>query len=260
MPIESYVGQLQPESESAAIWRFLDMRKFRDLIATSELYFCRADLLSDEREGLPPEEYLATFGLHPFDLNERRELLNHIGSDAQFREGFYVSCWHLFREETCRMWKEYGNEGVAITSRYQLLKSTLDAMSDRGYIGLVQYSAKRMLGNRANAFRYITTKRSEYAHEQEVRAFLWLPDRQAGGNRHFDENNGVHPLPLTPPPDYVLKGQRRKVDVQKLVIDIVVSPWASSTTLDEVRQSVSNAGYEIPVRQSALARFAALLP
>jgi hypothetical protein len=260
LPIESYVGQLEPETENAAIWRFLDMRKFRDLMESSELYFCRADLLSDEREGLPPEEYLATFGLHPLDLNDRRELLNHIGSDAQFREGFYVSCWHLFRDETCRMWKLYGNEGVAITSRYQLLKSALDTMSDRGYIGLVQYRPQHMLGNCANAFRYITTKRSEYAHEQEVRAFLWLPDQQAGGNRHYDENNRVHPLPLTSPPAYVLKGQRRKVDLQTLVIDIVVSPWASSATLDEVRQLVSNAGCEIPVRQSGLARFAAFLP
>lgn len=260
MPIESYVGLLEPETENAVIWRFLDIRKFRDLMATSELHFCRADLLSDEREGLPPEEYLATFGLHPLDLDDRQELLNHIGSDAQFREGFYVSCWHLFREETCQMWKTYGNEGVAITSRYQLLKSALDSMSDRGYIGLVQYSAKHMLGNCANLFRYITTKRSEFAHEQEVRAFLWMPDQQAGGNRHFDENNRVHPLPLTSPPTYVPKGQRRRVDMQALVIDIVVSPWASSATLDEVKQLVSNAGYDIPVQQSGLAPFAAILP
>jgi hypothetical protein len=125
LPIESYVGQLEPETEKAAIWRFLDMDKCRHLMATSELYFCRADLLSDERAGLPLEEYLATFGLHPLDLNDRRELLNHIGSNAQFREGFYVSCWHLFRAENREMWKKYGDEGVAITSRYQLLNRSI---------------------------------------------------------------------------------------------------------------------------------------
>lgn len=236
------------------------MRKFCDLMTTSELYFCRADLLSDEREGLPPEEYLSTFGLHPLDLNDRRELLNHIGSDAQFREGFYVSCWHLFREETCRMWREYGSEGVAITSRYQPLKSALDTLSDRTYIGLVHYSAKHMLGNCANELRYITTKRSEYEHEQEVRAFLWLPDQQAGGNRHYDENGDVHPRPLTPPPSYVPIGLRRRIDVQALVAEIVVSPWAPSATLDSVRHLVSDTGHKIPVRQSELARYAALLP
>jgi hypothetical protein len=259
LPIESYPDQLEPENTDAVIWRFLNMYKFRDLMATSELYFCRTDLLSDKREGLPPEEYLATFGLNPFDLNDRRELLNHIGSDAQFREGFYANCWHLFREETCRMWKEYGNEGVAITSRYQLLKSALDTLSDRAFIGLVRYSANNMLGKPANQFRYITTKRSEYAHEQEVRAFLWIPDQFAGINRHYDENNRVHPRPLTPPPAYVPDFQRRKVDVQTLVVDIVVSPYASPATLDEVKQLVSNAGHKIPVRESGLARFTAFL-
>lgn len=260
LPIETYVDQLEPDTENAVIWRFLDMCKFRDLMATSEVYFCRADRLSDEREGLPPKEYLATFGLDPLDLNDRQELVNQIGSDAQFREGFYVSCWHLFREETCQMWKTYGNEGVAITSRYHLLKSALDSMRDRGYIGLVQYSPDHMLGSCANLFRYITTKRSEFAHEREVRAFLWIPDQQAGGNRHFDENGRAHPLPLTMPPSYVLVGQRRKVDIQALVVDIVVSPWASSATLDEVKQLVSNAGCKIPVRQSGLSPFAAFLP
>lgn len=187
-------------------------------------------------------------------------MLNHIGSDAQFREGFYISCWYLFTDETCQMWKEYGNEGVAITSRYQLLKSALNAMGDRAYIGLVRYGAQHLIGKRVNLFRYITTKQSKYAHEQEVRAFLWIPDPHAGINRHYDADNRVHPLPLTPPPPNVLKGHRRKVDLQALLTGIVVSPWASSTTLDEIKQLVSGTGYTIPVQQSELSRYAPLLP
>lgn len=38
------------------------------------------------------------------------------------------------------MWKEYGDEGVAITSQYRLLKSALNAMSDRAYIGPVRFT------------------------------------------------------------------------------------------------------------------------
>lgn len=81
-------------------------------------------------------------------------------------------------------------------------------------------SRERMAEFIHNIFRYITTKRSKYAHEQEVRAFLWIPDPHAGINRHFDAENRVHPLPLTPPPPYVLKGQRRKVDLEALVTGI----------------------------------------
>lgn len=56
------------------------------------------------------------------------------------------------------MWKEYGNEGVAIISRYQLLKSALSTMPDRAYIGLVRYGAQHMISKRVNLFRYITTQ------------------------------------------------------------------------------------------------------
>jgi hypothetical protein len=260
LAIETYPDQLEPENQDAVIWRFLNLAKFRDLIETSELYFCRADLFADEREGLPPEEYLATFGLHPYDIKDRRELMNHIGSDAQFREGFYVNCWYLFREETCQMWKEYGTDGVAIASRYSLLKSALKAMSDRAFIGQVRYGAEHLIDKTANLFRYMTTKRSEYAHEQEVRAFLWIPDPHAGINRHIDAENRVHPLPLTPPPANVPKGQRRKVDLDAFVTGIVASPWASLSTLDEITQMVRNKSSKIPVQESELSRYAALLP
>lgn len=65
----------------------LPLEKFRDLMTTGELYFCRADLFTnDVREGLPPEEYLPAFGLHPLDVLDRQQLCHHIGSDAQFRK------------------------------------------------------------------------------------------------------------------------------------------------------------------------------
>jgi hypothetical protein len=92
---------------------------------------------------LPPVKYLpALLGLNPLVPRDRQTLDNHIGSIAQFRESFYISYWHLFRSETDTMWKEYGDDGVAICSRYCLLKSALDAMGDRAFLGLVRYGAK----------------------------------------------------------------------------------------------------------------------
>ena len=223
------------------------------------LYFRRADLFqNDEREGLPPEEYLPILRLNPLDLRDRQELNHHLGSDAQFREGFYVSCWHLFESETCKMWKEYGEDGVAICSRYCFLKSALDAMGDRAFIGLVRYGSEHLTG--WNLFRFITTKRMQYAEEQEVRAFLWIMDPMAGINRHFDNDNRAHSRPLTPPPDRVLKGHGRKVELQALATGIVVSPWASSATFDEISWLVKNNGYTILVQPSDLTRYRDLLP
>lgn len=116
------------------------------------------------------------------------------------------------------------------------------------------------MGKTANIFRYITTKRKEYANEQEVRAFLWIPDPRAGINRHIDAEDRVHSLPLIPPPPNVLRGERRKVDLEALVTSIVVSPWASPSALDEIAQIVSDRVYKISVKQSELSRYSALLP
>lgn len=259
MPVETYVSQLEPESQEAVIWRFVNMKKFQDFMETSELYFCRADLFpQDESEGLPPENYKPFPHLNPLDLLDRRQIDDSIGNVAQDRESFYINCWHLFREETCEMWKQHGQDGVAICSRYRLLKSELNAMEDRAFIGLVRYGSGHMQG--WNLFRFITHKQLKHANEREVRAWLWIIDPHASGSRHLDADNRVYTRPLTPPNDNVLKGHRRKVNMQALVTGIVVSPWASSTTFKEISRLVENKGYAIPVEASALTRYREYLP
>jgi hypothetical protein len=51
---------------------------------------------------------------------------------------------------------------------------------------------------------------------------LWIIDPHDGINRHFDIDNRVHTRPLTAPPDRVLKGHTRKVDLRALVTEIVL--------------------------------------
>lgn len=253
MPTEAYVDQIEPKDQETAIWRFMNLKKFRDLMTTSELYFCRADRFADESEGLPPEDYLPISGLNPLDLNDRRQIDDSIGCAAQFREAFYVNCWHLFREETAKMWAEYGKDGVAICSRYGLLKSALNLLPDRAFLGLVRYGSKQLTG--WNVIRFITTKRMNYAAEQEVRAILWIMDPYAGINRHFDAEDRIYTRPLTPPPERVSPGQRRAVGLEALLTEIVVSPWASSDDFEEICQFVKERSFTIPIRRSALSQY-----
>ena len=72
MAIETFPDQLEPQNQDAVIWRFMNMKKFRDLMATGELYFCRADLFHDESEGLPPENYKPSPELNHFDLRDKQ--------------------------------------------------------------------------------------------------------------------------------------------------------------------------------------------
>lgn len=265
MGLLSYADQLEPQNQDVEIWRFIKFDRFSDLITSRELYFCRSDRFeNDKREGLPPEELLAVLGLHPLDVNDRRTLALTMGTLAQNRESFYVSCWHLFREETLNMWEEYGKNGVAICSRYSLLKSALSKFSDQSYLGLVRYGAQHLVrrqleGQGWNLFRLITHKRLEFAHECEVRAFLWLP-QYLGDDRHIDDQNRVYPYPLTPPPSHVPNGLRRKVDLQVLLTKIVVSPWATDATINEIGRLVKDNALDIAIEQSALTQHLHLLP
>ena len=152
-----YVNRVEP-GDAAVIWRFMDLRKFRDLMASEELYFRRADLFTDKSEGLPPQQYARrVLDLDPYDIADRVSLNNHLGSLAQHREAYYISCWHLFREETLDMWEQYGHDGVAGCSRYGLLKSALDGLLDEAHAGLVRYGSGH-LANTFNALEFITTK------------------------------------------------------------------------------------------------------
>lgn len=256
MPVELFTDGIEPDDPAAVIWRFMDMSKLEDLISTQELHFSRADLFNDETEGLPPNECLPYLG---FDsILQQQELDNAIGSIAQFREGFYICCWSLFTEETARMWKDFAMYGVAIESRYSLLKLALESCSNRPHLGLVRYGSKHLTG--WNIMRFISTKREQYKHEQEVRAMMWAPDMYAGINRHLDENNRAHSRPLTPPPSRVPRFQRLKVNLSSLVTRIVVSPYAPEATLSSVEEMICDSQLAIPVSISDLKRFQHLLP
>jgi hypothetical protein len=179
-----------------------------------------------------------------------------IGNLVQHKEAYFISCWHLFDHEPAKMWKKYGNEGVAICSHYGLLKATLDTMPDRAMLGLVRYSFEHVGWN---VLRFITTKRPHFADEREVRALIWKPE-WAGNNRHIDINNKCHRKPLTEPPPHVLGALRRVVDLQSLVERILVSPDADPGKFERVKQLVKNLGYKIPVEESSLMRYSHLVP
>jgi hypothetical protein len=58
----------------------------------------------------------------------------------------------------------------------------------------------------------------------------------------------------------VSKGERRTVDLQHLLTEVVVSPFSSDDRLEEVRQLLALHNLSISVRPSDLARYRQFLP
>ena len=253
MPIVPYVNCVEPR-EDAVIWRFMPLRNFRNLMASEELYFRRADLYSDKSEGLPPEQYAQrVLGLDPYDINDRVSLNHHLGSLAQNRESYYISCWHLYHQETLDMWEQYGHDGVAVCSNYGLLKSALDGLLDEACLGLVRYGTDHLAGT-FNALTFITTKQMQYCQDREVRAWLTVGDPLASGNRHFDLNNSPHPVPLdlNPRNPWVPDCKRRRINLRSLITDVVISPWAEEHAVEEIKLWVQTKGFPDSAKRSEL--------
>ena len=250
MPVSTFADDPEPDDPTSPIWRYVEFWKLQDLVKTGQLYFRRADLLNDEHEGLPPAEYERVLNLSRYDLSDIRERDNDIGSLAQFRQSFYVNCWHLHSEETVSMWARYGKDGVAIVSRYDLLKRVLDPLGDKVMVGLIRYGTAHLTG--WNVLRFVTTKRESYRSEREVRAMIWLTNTGAGINRHFDSVNRPHDRPIYDPPPTLPEGIRRTIDVVSLITEVVASPLAPAGRLAEVSALLASAGIAARVRPSPL--------
>ena len=156
------------------------------------------------------------------------------------------------------MWARYAKDGVAVVSRYELLKQVLHTLPDKVMVGLIRYGTNHLTG--WNVIRFVTTKREQYKPEREVRAMIWRTDPGDGINRHFDLNNRPHDRPIYDPPPTLPEGVRRNIDVASLITEIVVSPFAPDNRLAEVRSLLATEGIVACVRESSLTTRSLFIP
>ena len=146
----------------------------------------------------------------------------------------YIQCWQIFEDETLDMWARYGG-GVAIFSRFDLLRSALDSMLDEVLVGLVRY------GNagppRYNLIHFLFMKRKHFDKERELRTVLTCSDPVGGNNRHFGLNGFPNREPLdneNPLHEWVHDYKRRRIDLKALVTEVRLSPWATKEEIEEI--------------------------
>lgn len=219
----------QPPPDDAVLWRYMDFTKFVSLLESQALFFCRADLLGDPFEGaispVTPPAFPQNFKAGPVAVH-RIDL-------RQIARMMYVNCWHGGEFESEAMWRLYAREhdGIAIKTMFRRLRDALVG-DESVLVSRIQYRDYRTdnipFGNGLLPYLH---KRISFRHEQEVRA---LTLSASGKDR---------PSP---------SGLYHKVDLEKLVEEIVVAPFAKSWFVDLVRSLAGRYGLGDRVRMSEL--------
>jgi len=164
----------KPENGNAKIWRYIDFTKFASLLDKSALFFTRADRLGDSFEGsysranikLRPRVYK---GMPPAILENMSKFYETMVKYTA------INCWHLSEYESDAMWKLYlkSNEGIAIQSSFDLLKTSLKDEIHDVHIGRVKYiDFEKDWMSEGNTLYPFVHKRKSFEHEKELRAVI----------------------------------------------------------------------------------------
>jgi len=165
----------KPGDENATIWRYVDFTKFVSLLDKKTLFFARADRLGDPFEGSYSK---ANVKLRP-EVNKDKIPPNALKELGLFRKQIIrftvINCWHLNEYQSAAMWTLClkSNEGVAIRSSFNRLKSCFKDENHDIHIGRVKYiDYEKDWMPEKNSFYPFIHKRKIFEHEQELRAII----------------------------------------------------------------------------------------
>lgn len=223
--------------------RYMNMKKYKDLLSTGTLFFPHYDNLGDPYEGslghIPTDkliekqtERLKRITAMPLQVPTlAREFLETFEPLLYYnflREFTFVNCWHQSEIESMPMWKMYAEKGIMIKSDLSSLKSSL-GISDKGYqyarvfqenhgidpsdgyeilieTGNVKYISRGNYIEPVGSDRYFH-KQLEYADEKELRIILQfhLGPQQRFNFPHMFDNTNFRPRNITQTDNLILQ-------------------------------------------------------
>lgn len=226
----------------------MDFTKFISLLDTRQLFFARADKFDDPFEGSWPKANVqARQDWSKYVIDRHKEVytkeIKRIGErNKEWRRFIAMNCWHANEHESAAMWKIYlkSDEGIAIQSTYKLLKESIidEEVIYMGQVKYIDYETEVIQdGNILTPFVH---KRKSFEYENEIRGLLIKWPKLVNGilewNKETIRNGGI---PI-------------KVDVEKLIQKIHISPNAQPWFADLVESIIKKYGYQFEFSQSKL--------
>jgi hypothetical protein len=177
MDVVNHPAFPKPADQSAVLWRYMGWEKFEWLLSNGRLYMPRADQLGDPLEGSTPQGTLEFWrrNVATSENDEHRRIAEHnrafVSRMAEgYRNGYFVSCWHMNPYENNAMWGCYAPnaESVAIATTFSSLRAALPRFVEIGEVRYIDYAVDEL--PTMNLFEHIMHKDIIYSFEREVRA------------------------------------------------------------------------------------------
>jgi len=240
-----YEDKIETPDNNQKIWRYMDFSKYVDMLTTNTLYFTRADKFEDPYDcsGMQflGEQYKQLSLANPPEVKELKHQVN------TFRRLFvYLNCWHMNNVESAALWRLYAEnkyETIAIQTTFGKLKSEIEnkwAMDGGPHITKVRYdieNAGEPIGNppESRLFSFMSQadiiyKRPSFAHENELRAFIF--QRYDKHKENYTLRNEAHLEKLMKERDEFI---RITIAPAKLIEMVYVSPFAKDLFVELVK-------------------------
>ena len=230
----------------------MDFSKYVYLVTNRALYFTRADKLDDPYDcsamQFLGEQYKQLSLANP-QGKERTRQVNIFG-----RLFVYLNCWHMNDVQSAALWKLYSEnkyETIAIQTTFGKLESEIKDKWPRDgiFISKVKYdpeNAGEPIGNppegrlfsilgRAN----IIYKRKSFAHEQELRAFIF---------QRFDKEIREVCLKNEAHLEKLIKERRKYIPIKITPSDLIEKVYVSPHAKDLFVELVKNISGELKDR------------
>jgi len=177
---------IETPDNNQKIWRYMDFSKYVDLLTTNELHFTRADKLEDPYDCSP----MQFFGEPQKQLSLKYpQIKEGTHQHNTFNRLFvYLNCWHMSDVESAALWRLYSEnkyETIAIQTTFEKFESGIKNKWPRDgiFITKVKYDTENagkpideIPGGKlftALGWENIIYKRPSFAHEKELRAFIY---------------------------------------------------------------------------------------
>jgi len=195
---------------SEVLWRYMDFRKFDDLVRTSAIYFSRPDKFKDPFEGrFSPANWIrmsssdaAFYAAYRIDRSQD----DAESAQETMRRCVFISCWQRGRKENREMWNAYTSnpESVVVTSSAKALDRFLPEKIVKSPVKYHHDNYPRTQFGYTTLFFY---KPADYRIEHEFRLLLTPGENESISYEDF--------------------GRRVPVNLKKIIHRVISHPRAT---------------------------------